>query len=175
MNKKQHIRLRAPELSDIDLLFEWENDQDLWYLSNTKLPFSRFDLEQYVLGSEKDIYSSKQARFMIDANMEDQSSTVGCIDIFDFDPANHRAGIGIMIASAHRNKGFASAALDEVIDFSFKVLHLHQLYCNIAENNQASLKLFQRKAFLVAGLKKDWIFVDGKWENEVMLQLINSK
>lgn len=175
MKGKPAVTLRAPELSDADLIFEWENEQDLWYLSNTKLPFSRFDIEQYVLTSDKDIYSAKQARFMIDIKTQDETFTAGCIDLFDFDPANHRAGVGILIAHPYREKGFASAAIDQLVDYAFNVLDLHQLYCNITENNQASLKLFQRKEFSIIGLKKDWILKNGDWESEYILQLINYK
>ena len=56
----ENIKLRALEPSDVQLLFEWENDLSIWHLSNTIAPFSKFDLEQYILNSDKDIYSSKQ-------------------------------------------------------------------------------------------------------------------
>ena len=65
MLENDKIVLRAPELSDLDILFDWENQSNLWYLSNTLLPFSRFDLEQFILQGNHDIYTDKQFRFMI--------------------------------------------------------------------------------------------------------------
>ena len=38
--ENDNIKLRAPELSDLDVLYKWENDDDLWHLSNTQLTFS---------------------------------------------------------------------------------------------------------------------------------------
>ncbi len=55
------IELRALEPSDIDILYNWENDQKLWHLSNTVAPFSKFILEQYIMNAEQDIYYSKAA------------------------------------------------------------------------------------------------------------------
>src|SRR6185436_12887613 len=97
------IRLRALEPSDVDLLYQWENDASVWSVSGTLAPFSKFVLEQYLASSHQDIYSNKQLRLMIDlsANNEEdepESRGIGCIDLFDFDPKNRKAGVGILIA-----------------------------------------------------------------------------
>lgn len=168
------INLRAIEPEDIDLIYEWENDRSIWHLSNTISPFSRYLIEQYILNSENDIYSEKQLRLMIDEKENSKIRTIGSIDIFDFDPINKRAGLGIFINSSERKKGFASAALTEVIDYCFGKLGLHQLYCNITEDNDASLTLFEKAGFKVSGLKKDWIICNGNYLNEYILQLINN-
>lgn len=168
----ENVKLRAVEPQDIDCIFKWENDHTLWHLSNTLIPFSRFDLEQYVMNADKDIYQVKQLRLIIDYSHEDQSKAIGCIDLFDFDPTHKRAGIGILIDANEQNKGFASIALELIIDYAFNTLNLHQLYCNIEEDNKKSLTLFKKKHFQEIGVKKDWNLRDGKWINEYLLQLI---
>lgn len=170
---KENVKLRAVEPQDIDCIFKWENNHTLWHLSNTLIPFSKFDLEQYVMNADKDIYQVKQLRLMIDFCHEEQSKAIGCIDLFDFDPTHKRAGIGILIDDNEQNKGFASIALDLIIDYAFNTLNLHQLYCNIEEDNKKSLSLFKKKHFQEIGVKKDWNLRDGKWINEYSLQLIN--
>ena len=42
------IRLRAVEPGDVDLMYEWENDCDIWPVSGTTEPFSRHQLERFV-------------------------------------------------------------------------------------------------------------------------------
>lgn len=170
MMTSKNIKLRAVEPSDIDIIFEWENDPTIWHLSNTLSPFSRFDLEQYVLNASKDIFSTKQARFMIE--LSESKQTIGSIDLFDFEPMHHRAGIGILINNKERNKGYASEAIDLIMNYSSKTLNLHQLYCNIEENNKISLNLFKKKHFEEIGVKKDWNLRDGNWVNEFILQYI---
>ena len=107
MLKRDNISLRAPEPEDIDFLLDMENDSGLWHVSNTNNPFSRFDIEQYVMLSDKDVYSAKQIRFIIDYSGKEKTQTVGAIDIFDFDAHNRRAGIGISIIEDQRKKGYA--------------------------------------------------------------------
>ena len=166
------ISFRAPEPSDIDKLYKWENDTSIWQLSNTVTPFSRHTLEEYILNSHQDIYTAKQLRLMIVLN--EGGETVGCIDLFDFDPVNLNAGVGILICGDHRNNGYATEALSMLVDYAFKTLHLHQLYCNITTNNEASLNLFQKQNFKIIGLKKEWIRTKDGWLDEYMLQLLNN-
>jgi len=174
MLEGKKLILRALEPTDVDVLFEWENDEKLWYLSNTITPFSRFTLEQYILNAHQDIYTTKQLRLMIDKKESDESNPIGSIDLFDFDPTNKRAGIGVLIVENERSKGYASEALELLIDYCFTTLQLHQIYCNISADNQASLKLFEKKKFSMVGRKKEWLFIDGKWVDENILQLINT-
>ena len=170
----KNIKLRALEPSDVDLLFQWENDEKLWYLSNTLTPFSRFSLEQYVLNSGNDIFADKQMRLMIDLPDKESNTTIGTIDLFDFDPHNQRAGIGILIQEKYRKKGFAAEALDLLLRYCFETLNLHQLYCNIAKFNTASINLFQQAGFEIKGEKKEWLLIGQKWVDEYFLQLIKS-
>lgn len=174
MLKGKNLILRALEPSDVDLLYNWENNEKFWHLSNTITPFSRFILEQYILNSHQDIYTTKQLRLMIDKMGAIQNEPIGSIDLFDFDPTNKRAGIGILISENEQNKGYASEALELLIKYSFSTLQLHQIYCNISADNNASLKLFEKLSFTLVGLKKEWTFVEGSWVDEFTYQLINT-
>ncbi len=168
--KGKITELRAMEPSDIDLLYQWENDTQTWNYSNTYTPFSRFYLEQYVLNSQSDIYIDQQLRLMIG---DKTGNTIGCIDLFDFDAKNRRAGIGVLIDNPHRKKGYASDSLDVTINYAQKVLNLHQLFCNITSDNQNSIRLFMGKGFQKCGIKKHWLIDNEKnWINEEMYQLV---
>ncbi len=171
--KRDNISLRAMEPADIELLYKWENDQRLWYLSNTLTPFSKYDLQQFIVNSHNDIFTDKQLRLMIDHHQDDQVTPIGCIDLFEFIPSYRRAGIGILIDESVRQCGFASQALDLLIDYVFNTLNLHQLFCNILTTNEKSLNLFRSKNFEITGTKKDWVILEGQWQNEYLLQLIN--
>ncbi|NRD23385.1 GNAT family N-acetyltransferase [Winogradskyella litoriviva] len=170
--KGKHIYLRALEPEDLEFVYTIENDTNLWHLSDTQTPYSRFLIKQYLENAQQDIFEAKQLRLAI-CNKDDD--TVGLIDVFDFDIKNKRAGIGILIKDKeNRNLGFGKEALELLVDYCFETLHLHQVYANISVNNLASLKLFQKNGFKKIGLKKDWSF-DGKiYTDEFLLQRINN-
>lgn len=168
-----NIYLRALEPEDLEFVYSIENDETVWEISNTQAPYSRFVIKQYLENALKDIYEVKQLRLVISSL--DNNTPIGLIDIFDFDFKSKRAGIGIIIKEEKdRDKGYGREALQLLINYSFTHLGLHQLYCNISEDNKASVKLFSNLGFANVGLKKDWNHVNGVYKNEYLFQLINN-
>jgi diamine N-acetyltransferase len=169
--KYKDIRLRALEPEDLELMYEWENNESYWVVSNTMSPFSRFTLKRYLENSHRSIYESGQLRLMIE-HIGDKA-TIGTIDIFDFDPFHRRAGVGILIADEeYRRKGYATMALTGLIEYCFKTLQLHQLYCNILSENTDSMELFTKLGFVRSGIKKEWIRTAGGYADEYFYQLL---
>ncbi len=166
----EHIYLRAIESTDIDALYHWENDTENWEVSNTQTPYSRFVLEQYIASAHQDIYTAKQLRLII---CDTQNKPIGSIDLFDFDPNHLRAGIGILVGDkSDRRKGYAAEALKLLINYCFETLNLHQLYCNIISDNEASILLFQLYNFQITGIKKQWVRDGNTFKDELLLQRI---
>ena len=169
--KGELVYLRALEPEDLDLLFEVENNEEFWEVSATSVPFSRYILKQYLENSHRDIYEVKQLRLVI---CENTRETVGFIDLFDLDPKNRRAALGILIINQrNRKKGFGTEALELVSKYCFTHLGLHQVYANVGEDNVSSKLLFEKAGFTMAARKKDWNLVDGVYKDEITYQLIN--
>lgn len=168
--KDNLVSLRALEPEDIDLLYSWENSEENWTVSNTIAPYSKHILALYIQNSDKDLYESRQLRLMIDTV---QGETVGAIDLFDFDPFNSRAGIGILVHSPEdRSKGYATAALALMTDYCFEKLALHQVYANILSGNENSIRLFSKAGFVMAGTMKEWVREGACWLDENIFQLV---
>lgn len=164
------VKLRALEPEDLEFLFQIENDESFWEISHTQTPFSKYVLKQYLENAHLDIFETKQLRLIIEEKSSQKN--LGMIDLFDFNPQHKRAGIGILIHPEYQQKGFASEALELLIKYSFSHLQLHQLYANIIAENERSLALFTKHQFKKIGIKKDWIFFDGKMKDEILFQLI---
>ena len=164
------VRFRALEPDDIDLLFEWENDAEIWDISNTYEPFSKYILAKYIKESQRDIYEAKQIRMIIETL---DGHTVGAIDLFDFDPFHFRAGVGILIHDEKDRKlGYATDSLQLLCIYSIEYLRLHQLYANITEDNRTSIQLFENNGFELCGTKKEWRRTEDGWKAELMFQKI---
>lgn len=162
------ISLRPLEIEDIDLLYEWENNMEIWNVSNTRTPFSKYILAEYLKESAKDIYETKQLRLII---QNKNGEAVGAVDLFDFEPYHMRAGIGILIHNAeNRNQGYASDALNIIFEYAVEVLGLKQLFANISAKNEISIHLFEKAGFVNSGIKKNWIKTLSGWEDEMFFQ-----
>jgi diamine N-acetyltransferase len=171
--KGENIYIRALEPNDLEFIYTIENDQRIWEVSNTHTPYSRFLVKQYLENAHQDIYEAKQLRLAI---CQDQDfPALGLIDLFDFDPKNNRAGVGIVIqGNENRNQNIGSEALELLIQYAFRHLNLHQLYANIGTENVASKALFTKFGFQSIGIKKDWNLVNGVYKDEAIFQLINN-
>jgi diamine N-acetyltransferase len=167
----EKITLRALEPEDLDFLYEIENNESFWEVSHTQAPFSKYVLKQYLENAHLDIFEAKQLRLLIEEKAT--KNQIGMIDLFDFNPQHKRAGIGILIHPEFQKKGFASEALKMITSYAFSQLNLHQLYANITSENSNSLALFTKYNFVIVGEKRDWILSEGKFKNEILLQLIN--
>lgn len=165
------VTLRAVDPEDLDFIYALENDPSMWHLGNTTAPYSKFTIREYLENAHRDIYEVKQLRLAI---CNPSGSAIGVIDLYDYDPLHRRAGVGIAIAQhADRTKGYASAALQLLVDYAFNHLMLHQLYASIGQDNDASKRLFEKLRFRESGIKTDWIATKNGYINEHFYQLIN--
>ncbi len=159
-----NIRLRAIEPCDLDFLYTMENDPEVWSVGNTLIPYSRHQLEQYILSTQHDLFTEKQLRLMIDLFLpQNKKETIGVVDLYDFEPLNQHAGIGIFILTEEQEKGYATEALQVLIRYCFDILQIHMLYCNITAGNTSSIRLFKKAGFIQCGLKKEWRYLDNCW------------
>ena len=160
-------RLRALEPEDLDAMYGWENDTDSWRVSGTVAPFSRHVLSLLIDEQQFDIYATRQMRLVIESL---NGTAVGAVDMFEFDPQNLRAGVGIIVAPPYRNQGFALDALQTLERYVRDVLRMHQLWCSVGAENEASLALFRKAGYTECGRRKEWIVTPNGAMDEVLMQ-----
>jgi Acetyltransferases, including N-acetylases of ribosomal proteins len=163
------ILLRAAEPDDAPCIYQWENDMTIWRVSETHTPYSHFQIEQFLLSN--DLFSNRQLRLMID--LDKTKKSIGCIDIYDYDPINERAGIGILIDNRFRNQGYAEQSLELLLTYLFGTLLLKQAYCVIDEENLNCQHVFTKAGFIACGRRKQWLKTKNGFIDEIEFQLIN--
>lgn len=165
------VSLRAPEPEDLDVMYRMENDNRMWAVGGTTTPFSRYGLRTFIEHSTGDLYTDKQARFMIEVH----GKTVGAIDLFRFEPLYGRAEVGIAMLQDERGKGYGRIALELLCQYAFNLLHLHQLYAVIPVDNSPSLSLFAACGFSGESRLRDWIKREDGFADAVLVQKMGEK
>lgn len=165
----QRVRLRALEPADIEVVYRWENDPEVWRVSGTTAPLSRERIARFIEEQNYDIYATGGMRLIIEV----EGIAVGSVDCFDLEPRDARMGIGIMVyAYGDRRKGYAREAIELVKEYAREHLALHQIWASIAEDNAASKALFEGCGFELCGRRKEWLRrVDG-YADELEYQCI---
>lgn len=163
------LKLRAIEPEDLDVLYKWENDTSQWRNGCTLSPYSKLSLREYINNTlSQDIYESHQLRLMVCLKNE-ESAVIGTVDIYDLDPKNLRAGIGILIDEKYRGQKYASEVLEIIREYAFNFLNLRQLYAYILCDNEISKKLFKKAGYSHVGLLKDWNMTGNNSFKDVLL------
>lgn len=99
--------------------------------------------------------------------------TIGTLDLFEYDPLHGRAGLGILIYDRDdRCRGYAADAVERLCRYAREGLRMHQLWCNVGADNEASLGLFRKLGFREVGTKRDWLWTPDGYRDEVLLQKI---
>ena len=159
------------ERSDLDSLFEIENDSALWTVSDTLAPYSRDLLTKYLDESGKDIFEAKQLRLAISPT--DGEELLGLVDLFQFEPHHQRAGLGIIVKKSHQGKGIATKAVELMTRYAFEFLGMLQVYAHVPSNNPGSQRLFENSGFTLSGTLKNWIKENNGFNDVLIYQLMN--
>lgn len=162
------LQLRALEPEDLQMLYDWENNSEWWEQGNTLNPYSKYILREYIVGSDKTIYETRQLRLMI--TVKETGETVGMIDLYDYEPHHHRAGVGILIDKQFQQKHYATQAFEILLPYCFKFLGIHSIYAHVMPDNNASQALFEKLGFSKNGELKDWIRRDNEYVDVMVYQ-----
>lgn len=160
-----NLILRTPLLSDFDDLLIWENDLKNNQYTDVPVFYTPSQIEDF-LNSDHDLLLQNQIRYIIELN----SSAVGCIDLYDYDVVNSRAGVGIYVDSNFRNKGIASKSLELLKSISIEKYLISNLYADIMSGNKSSIKIFEKANFIKNGIKSNWIRTENSFEDVLFYQ-----
>jgi diamine N-acetyltransferase len=169
------MTLRALEPDDLEFLFALENDPDLWAASDVlPAPISRHALREYLRHSAASLAEAGQMRLIISG---EENEPVGTLDLYDYSALHQRAGVGITVLQNERRRGYARAALLQLLPYAREALRLHQLYCTVSEGNLASIRLFTEIGFQKVGVRRDWLRATTPtgWISTVEMQFILSE
>jgi len=161
------IKLRKIEPTDLPFLYQWENDASAWSDGSNHNPLSQQDLRDYIASTSGDIYRDGQLRLIVEsvsiqhsAVSIQHSETLGCIDLFDFDPRNRRAAIGMYIAPECRGRGVGREAVRLLEEYAFGHLNLRLIYAVIAISNHACSTIFRDAGFTATQAIPEWTLKD---------------
>jgi len=81
--------------------------------------------------------------------------------------------LGYSIAETEQSKGYMTEALNAAIEYVFQELNLHRIMANYMPHNQRSGNLLKRLGFIVEGYARDYLLINGQWQDHILTSLIN--
>ena len=81
--------------------------------------------------------------------------------------------LGYALNEKHQGDGLMEEALRHSIDYIFQTRNLHRIMANYLPRNERSGRLLNRIGFEIEGQAKQFLLINGKWEDHVLTSLIN--
>lgn len=170
MFETTHLIIRLMEENDIEFVRQLHNQEST--LNKLTDPF-HVSREEQVLWFQSLSKSRKSRRYVL---IEKKSREIcGIIRIDDLDLANRSATVGADIDLRFRRQGLATEAYRLIIEYLFNSLGLHRLQLVTLETNEIALGLYEKLGFQKEGIIRDSIYRDGKFNNLILMGLLQSE
>lgn len=158
--------------ADVDLTnyFKGINDKELTkYLEAGKRRHTVKDLQDYI---NKMNTSENHRLFGIFLN--GTSEHLGNITLDNIDMGNRKSEVGIFLWSYH-GRGYATEAINLLVDYAFTSLNLNKLYAGVVVQNHASVVLFKKCGFEEEGILKMEFLKDNDYYDVIRFGLQKSR
>ena len=163
------ICLRAMEESDADFFYETLQDMDIQKNeSDIRVPMSQkacadFAMEQASKGNDN------TSPFLIIEDKDKNRVGMASPSIED-----SRVGVfttGIFIKPEFQRKGYAKEAIFMILKFYFYQLRCQKFNASVYSYNEPSNSLCQKMGLVVEGRRRNTVFTDGKFYDEILYGL----
>jgi ribosomal-protein-alanine N-acetyltransferase len=149
-----------------DFLKEWEP------IRNDDFYTDRFQLE-LIKKDHQNILDKNLLRLWI-YRKEDDKKIIGTISFTNIVMGCFRScQLGYKLDQQEINQGYIVEALQEGINIMFQDYHLHRIEANIMPKNIRSLRVVEKLDFQYEGLSKQYLMINGRWEDHIHMVLLN--
>jgi ribosomal-protein-alanine N-acetyltransferase len=87
-------------------------------------------------------------------------------------PAHHCV-MGYSLAEALQGQGYMLEAVRGAVRYAFDDLRLHRVAASYMPHNRRSAAVLRRAGFAVEGYARDYLRIDGRWEDHILTAIIN--
>ena len=87
----------------------------------------------------------------------------------------HSAEIGLWIIPECRHKGYASDALQLLLEFIFGRANINRIEAQIASTNTDSIAFFERNGFVHEGILRETAYYNFRYQDTVVMSMLKSE
>ena len=163
MLQGKNVNLRVVEKEDLPVLLQWDNN--MGFRGEFELP------KQESLADLQKLYDNiKDSQWFFVEKKE--GTKVGFISFF---LSAGETEIGYNTVPNERNKGYATEAIEIIVDYLFLSKSIMRIQAKVNPENTRSWKALERIGFRREGVLRRTCFSHGKWEDDYMYSIIREE
>ncbi len=172
MKLKGHkIILRELGESDAESLQLNANDEMITKFTRIPYPYTLEHAKDFIKDTHKHLRNKEAYEFGIELD----GKIIGMMSLMKIDRSDMVAEIGYWVGQKYWRKGYATEALNLILDFAFEKIHLFKVYANVMEPNTASKNLLEKTGFKKEGILRKQIRKNGKRYDAIRYGLLRSE
>ena len=170
----RRLVLRPLRLSDSAAVFEYRADPDvsrfqMWEPQD--VPEVRSFIEG-LLDLEPDTPGSW---YQLAITLRETGELIGDCGLHFPTERQGQAEVGITLATAHQGRGYATEALERVLEYLFGDLGKHRVYATVDPRNAPSIALLERVGMRREGHLRESVWVKGEWADDVIYAILEQE
>jgi ribosomal-protein-alanine N-acetyltransferase len=87
--------------------------------------------------------------------------------------AAHACNLGYALAADAQGRGYMLEAVRGAVVYAFGPLGLHRVAADYMPRNRRSAAVLRQAGFVVEGYARDFLLIDGRWEDHVLTAITN--
>ena len=173
----ERLTLRLAGPADIPALLRYITDNADYLALTSPLTPPEFLTEPYWLGqvarNRDDFAAGRSVRVFLFPRGE-PDVVVGGLSLNNIvRGAAHYCDLGYSLAEDRQGQGLMSEAVSAAIRYAFDELNLHRVRAAYLPTNERSGRLLCRLGFVAEGYARDYLLIQGRWQDQVLVGLIN--
>ncbi len=168
----KRLTIRPIDIIDKGALFAYRSDEETNQYQGW-IPKSIGDVETFI-GKTAENINEPLTWFQLVIIEKESQKLIGDIGLHFFDDENKQVEIGCTLNKAYQNKGYATEALKQVIDYLFKSLNKHRITTSIDPRNKSSIRLVERIGFRKEAHFVESLLINGVWVDDLIYALLEN-
>ncbi|MBE5888306.1 MAG: GNAT family N-acetyltransferase [Lachnospiraceae bacterium] len=167
------LKVLGPDYAP-DVLRFYENDKELFerYETDRCNNFYTEGHQRTILNLEYGLCLKLQLVRFYAFLKEDPDTIIGTVSLYEISKALSKTEIGYKFASAYHHQGYASEAVEKILDVAFTELQLHRVCAHVHESNLPSIRLLEGLGFEKEGICRHHMYMGGKWVDHLQYSLL---
>lgn len=129
--------------------------------------------EAHIRESERDFRSGNAVRLFL-FDRRDNRAVIGYVGFFQIvRRAAYYCIVGYSLDEEQQGKGLMTEGLTAAVGYMFGEMNMHRIMANYMPHNTRSGRLLRRLGFVVEGYSRDYLMINGRWEDHILTSLVN--
>ena len=108
---------------------------------------------------------------VLDATSNEMLGTISFSNLSRF--PFHACNVGYSLAQTAQGRGAMTRGLKLAVNYMFTIQNMHRIMASYMPRNARSEAVLQRVGFEKEGFAKDYLLINGKWEDHNLTSLVN--